>query len=206
MATISYSGGKTYSENTTSTLREVPLFKNFPSYTGSAKSVDVATTFRVNSTTTYTFTVYLFKTFTYDSSYWQERSSDTGYDYSCFYQYPNNTSRYFTPSMVSDILASKTITQSISTGDHTLSLDLTAFGKDLSNWAGDVYMAIDATGSLYWGNGSVSTITIERGSGIIKYCTNGSFVDCEVYYGVDGNWAPMQLYYGTDGSYVELGE
>ena len=84
-------------------------------------------------------------------------------------------------------------------------LDLTSYGKALSNWECDVQLGIVyGEDGLNWGNEITSTITIESTSGTIKYATGGSFVDCEVYYATGNGWVRVRPYYGTSGSFVEI--
>lgn len=199
MQQISHTGGLTYN-STTSVLREVPVIKAFPAISGRVKTVAVTTSIRLSAAAEHSYTVYLFKVFGGNADYWEDRQDNK-------YQYPSNSDHYLKEGYIGDILASAAFSETLTTGEITKALTLTEYGMRFENWAGDIYLAIisDAAGSLYWGNGTTSTVTIEYNNGIVKYGVGGAWVDCEVYYGSNGAWVQVQPYYGSGETWNEIG-
>lgn len=212
MKTLTKTGGCTY-DGTTVVQREVPVIKSFPSASGKAISAKIKTTLRVGASlsSNWVYTVYLFKTFNGDMNHWDERVDN-------LYQYPNNVSHHLTDAYIGNILASATFSEKLTydkedqIGDNviTKTLELTEYGEQVKNWAGDVYMAVIHSSShsyeLYWGNATTSTITLEYNNGIVRFATGGGFVDCEVYHAVNGSWQQVQAHYGANGAWQEVGK
>lgn len=200
MKTITHTGGTTYS-STTSVKREVPIIKNFPAVSGRVDAVNVSTSVRVDTAISRTYTVYLFKTFTGDPEYWETRVDN-------MYQYPGDTDHYLKIDYIGDVLASETFTEAIHSGTVTKTLTATEYGRQLKNWAGDVYLGIvsDSTG-FYWDKGTTSTITINcMDGGMVRYCAGGEKVLCEVYCGSGGTFKRVEMRAGVGGVFVEIGE
>lgn len=197
MQTITHTGGTTY-DGTTSVLREVPIIKDFPAIKGRAKAASVATSIRVSAAASHNYTMYLFKSFAGDAAHWEDRTDNK-------YQYPSDSGHYLKAEYINDVLASASFTDTLTTGEITKALTLTEYGMRCENWSGDVYFAIISDTALYWGNGTLSTITLDYNSGIVKYAVDGGFVDCEAFYATGGNWQPVQMHYGSDGAYKEIG-
>lgn len=200
MKTITHSGGMT-SAAMTYVGREVPVIKAFPTLGGAVKSVQIKTTLHTDSGSSLNIScpVYLFKTFGGDSAYWETRTDN-------MYQYPGDNKHWLKESYIGDVLAGGTLSATINSGEITLEMSLTEYGKRLHNWAGDVYLAVltDET-HLYWGETITSEITLEYNNGVVKYGVNGAFVDCEMHIAVNGAWQQVQPYKGADGTFHEIG-
>lgn len=203
MKTITHTSGKTWSESTTSVVREVPILKDFPAARGAAGAVSLQTTLRTGSKGTFTYTVYLFKKFGGDPEYWDDRG-----DY--LYQYPGSHYHYLVEGYISEVLASGTFTDALASGNNviTKALTLTDLGKQVENWDGDVYLGVvsDSGTTLYWGNGITSTVILSYNNGAIKYATDGGFVNCEVFYATGGSWKQVQPLVASGGAFKEVGE
>lgn len=207
MNTLTFSGGKT-SSIVTSALREVPVLADFPTVAGRAKDVKVTVPLRVSEIANFTFDVYLFKTFIYDPQYWGLRNSGDYAGYSHYYQYPASSDHYLSAGHMSDVLAvASGVSMSVSTGEHTIDLSLTEYGRTLTNWSGGVCVGIvEQTRKLYFNKNATCGLTMNYTSGVVSYGANGSFVDCQMYYGVGGGYVEVAPYYGADGGFVEIGK
>lgn len=201
MKTISHTGGTTYSVMTI-VSREVPMLQNFPTVKGKASSVSLKTALMTDTGNTFTYTIYVFKTFGGSSQHWQKLAET-------MYQTPDSANNHLKVDYIGDVLATKTFSDNLTAGEHqiTKALELTEYGKQASNWAGNVYVAIiNTSGStLYWGKSTSSTVALEYLDGVVKYGVGGKFVDCEVHYATGGKWIQAQPHYGINGSYVEVG-
>lgn len=210
MNTASQTGGLTY-DGTTSVRREIPVVQNFPGVNGLLKSASISTWLRASAAGTHTITVVLFKTFSSPGSW-----SDSG---TRIYQTPSNTNVYLTGSTVDtycqNVLARKTLNVTFAgTGNRQFDIafdedDLTDYGKNGANWAGNVMVAIykdSYSTDTYWGNATQTTVAVEYGGGMVRYGVNGQWVDCEMYYGAGGQWVQVQPYYGADNQWNEIGE
>lgn len=209
MNTISQTGGLTY-DGATSVRREIPVVQSFPSVKGRVKSASISTYLRASAAGTHAITVVLFKTFNSPGSW---NNSGTR-----LYQTPSNTNVYLTGSTVDaycqNVLARKTLDITFAgTGNRQFDItfdeaDLTDYGRNGANWAGDVMVAVYKSSyspDTYWGNATQTVITIGYNSGVVKYGVGGQWVDCEMYYGAGGQWVQVQPYYGTGGAWKEAG-
>lgn len=200
----------------TSAKRQVPVYRSVSSLSGIVSNAQVSVRLRngTSSSATFSYTVYLFKTFnhsSYGTTNWNDRKSSAGvYNYDAWYQYPNNGTYYFSTSYIGNILAQKTVSTTLASKTNTdvtiSNLTLTDYGKTLSNWAGDVCIGIVCdSNDLQWAQGGTTTLTLTYATGTIRYGTGGSFVNCEVYYATGGSFVKVAPYYGTGGSFVPLG-
>ena len=135
-------------------VMEIPV----SNLSGTISSVDLKYNLRVGTNANFTYTIYLFKTLTVNSSYWNDRG-----DY--WYNYPlasTPTSQYFKASYASNILATLSVTEKVTTGAKTKTITtFTDYGKDAANWNGTVYLGIVCSDTdLYWGNSTTSTLSI----------------------------------------------
>lgn len=200
MKTITHTGGTTF-DTLTYVGREVPIIRNFPAFNGTAKTVNVKTYLHTDSgsSLTATYTVYLFKTFSGNAEYWDERTDN-------MYQYPGDNAHWLKTDYIGDILASATFTSKITEGEVNCALALTDYGKDVANWSGDVFLAVMCENThLYWMDSTLSTITLEYNNGIVRYGIDGAFVACEMYKAVGGTWKQVQPHKATGGEYKEIG-
>lgn len=215
-----YSKSAKYYSSVTSVARQCPIFVNGSGATGDVNKVTITASFRggTNSSTatTYSFTAYLFKTFTGSSSYWSKRYENSAYpDCSVIYQYPQNTSYYVKTSYLSDILGSITSSVTLSyQSSKTVTLtfnreDLTTLGKDVSNWYNAVGLAIICSDTnLNWTASGTSTQTITYGeatSNQVYYCTGNTYQKCEVYYCTGTRYVLVSPKYCNGYTYLDVG-
>ena len=206
--TISAQGWSVIGNYTTATSYQRAVVGTIPKISGKVEKVELKIILSSSQDDSYTDNLYPF--FFKDGS--QLIYNNYGY-----YEYDN--SNYDISEMALQLLTPATNKRELSSGGkkrgaitNTLTFtrnELTELGKDASNWAGEVYFAIErktipgvSTTYRPYYTGYKSTLTIYYTSNNIKYGVNGEWVECVPYYGVNGEWKQVEVSLGLNNEWV----
>lgn len=213
MSKITTFTGTEASHGTNYSIQRMFLYWPVSGLTGRVKSVTLSVTLRTAATISNKgFKLCLFT----------DRNALTNwsvYNGHCVYQYPSSSGDYFNEAnysrFSSNFLCNKDVSVSVTGGAGNVSTSFTvgidSAYSNVALWNGkDVLLGFYETGGessgLIWGTSQIAVLTVETSNGIVKYATNGGFVNCEVYFATGGSWQQVQPYFATGGAFKEIGE